>query len=106
MGRISLALGLAVLAGCGEGTNTGTYWTGKLTVSNQGTSTLYGVAEDWDGKQNHNFSLDPGISTSFKFDTPYRVKLHAWRASDDLLLIDDFWEAGDLMQGVKVTLNP
>jgi len=106
MGRIMLALGLAALAGCTDDGKGTLWWTGTLTVSNQGTSALNGVAEDWDGTQTHSFSLDPGTSSSFEFVTPYRVKLHAWKTSDGLLLIDDFWASGDLKDGVSVTLNP
>jgi hypothetical protein len=101
-----LTFGLAALAGCGDTGNQSLSWTGTLTVENQGSSALNGVAEDWDGAAKHSFSLNPGDSVSFEFDTPYRVKLHAWRTSDGLLLIDDFWEAGDLMDGVRVTLKP
>jgi hypothetical protein len=110
MGRIMLALGLAALAGCGGETAGSAYgsvlWTGTMTVSNQGTSALNGIAEDWNGPEAHFFSLNPGEVATLKFTNSNRVKLHAWRTSDGLLLIDDFWDIGELRDGVKVTLNP
>ena len=106
MGRIILVLGLATLAGCTDDGKETPWWTGTLTVSNRGTSALNGVAEDWNGLDKHSFSLNPGDATSIEFSDIYRVKLHAWRTSDGLLLIDDFWEGGDIKHGVNVTLNP
>ncbi len=106
MGRITLALGFAVLAGCGgEGVETPSS-RGSLTVSNQGTSALNGIAEDWYGPEAHLFSLDPGEEVRIEFSNASRVKLHAWRSSDGLLLIDDFWDSGELIEGVRVTLYP
>jgi hypothetical protein len=105
MGRIMLALGLAAFAGCGGESGRTSFW-GSMTVSNQGSSALHGIAETWDTKQSRMFSLDPGASTRVEFYTDDRVKLHAWRTSDGLLLIDDFWELGDFVHGIQVTLNP
>jgi hypothetical protein len=116
-----VVLGLAILAGCGEGEGmligsalgSGSSESSdkdSLTVTNQGTVPVYGVAEDWYGSQKHDFTLDPGDTATFEFTgIVYRMKLHIWRSTDSLLLIDDFWETAALAQPrthVTVTVNP
>jgi hypothetical protein len=97
MGRLSAALTLAMLAGCGgEGNGGLLFRTVTVTVVNQGAEDAYGRAEGWEGEDRHDFSLSPGASTSFKVDVSYRLKVHVWRSSDSLVLFDDFWEMDDL----------
>jgi len=99
---------LAALAGCGPGPvgYEPPPETSALIVRNQGTSALNGIAEDWDGPEAHLFSLDPGDAYTVTFTHSWRFKLHAWRSSDGLLLIDDFWDVVDHKDGVEVTLYP
>jgi len=75
-------------------------------VRNQGSSVLKGIAEDRDGPEAHLLSLDPGDEYAVTFTNSRRFKLHAWRSSDGLLLIDDFWGVVDRKDGVEVTLYP
>ena len=116
MGRFAMALGLAFLAACGEGeammmgSGVGPGTSSKklhLTLTNAGTEVAHGDASDWYESIKYSFTLNPGASVTFDFpNATYRVRAHVWRSSDSLLILDDWWEGGDLEPGLTVTLSP
>ena len=97
MARIWAFLGLALLTGCDDRRGNSTFATrATVDVINSGTATAYGRAENWNGGDEETFSLLPGQTTTFKLNIDYRLKVHIWRLSDNLVLIDDWWDLDDL----------
>ena len=97
MGKIGAILGIVLLAGCDGNPGTGAL-SRQVTVDviNNWTGSAYGKAEDWNGGDEEKFSLGPGQTTTFKIHTNYRLKIHIWRTSDNLVLVDDFFDLSDL----------
>jgi hypothetical protein len=98
MGKFGAVLGLALLAGCGNSGNNAFARRVTVDVINNGTDVAYGRAENWNGGDGHDFYLAPGGTTTFHLYVAYRLKVHIARGSDDLVLVDDFFDWGDLSE--------
>jgi hypothetical protein len=99
MARTWTILGLTLLVACDGNPGTGTVTSRRVTVDviNNGTDSAYGKAEDWNGTDaDQKFSLAPAETTTFKINTNYRLKIHIWRTSDNLVLVDEFFDLSDL----------
>jgi hypothetical protein len=99
MARTWPILGFLLLATCDDNRHhTWSSFSRRVTVDvvNNGTATAYGRAENWNGGDEETFSLAPGQTTTFKLYIDYRLKVHIWRLSDNLVLVDDFWDLDDL----------
>jgi predicted small lipoprotein YifL len=100
MGKIWATLGLmGLLAGCGGGVGPAyTPPTKKVTVqvTNTGTESASGEAKDWDGHASQTFTVAPGDTMTCQIEVSYRLKVHIVRPSDNLVLLDDFWDEVDI----------
>jgi len=100
-------MGLIILAGCRDSESLPIAMPVEIKVTNQGSSSVHGRAEDWDETDPLDFTLQPGESRKFVVASEYRVKLHVWRDSDETLLFDDFWDVSAILDsGVNVTVYP
>lgn len=96
MKGIWIALGLTLISGCRDSETQLVVLPGTVEVDNQGAEAVNGRAEDWDGTNVQEFTVQPGKSFTAVVFTDYRVKLHVWRSSDGALLYDDFWNVAEL----------
>ena len=109
MGKIGEILGLVLLAGCG-GETTGqimaTYV--HVRIVNNGTEGASGEAGTWKSQDDVKFNVGAGETKEFLVAVNYRLKMRIWRTSDNLVLVDDFWEDGDLarMDELLITVSP
>jgi hypothetical protein len=110
MGKTAVILGLLVLAGCGGYSGPGSEPpTNKVTVqvSNTGTESASGEAKDWDGHASQTFTVAPGQTTTCQLEVSYRLKVHIVRSSDNMILLDDFWDEVDLPHDqLTLTVSP
>ena len=96
MRNLWIAIGLSLVGGCQDSKHQFVTLPATLEVDNQGSGSVHGRAEDWDGNVVQDFSVQPGASATVTVFSVYRVKLHVWRDSDNALLFDDFWDVGEL----------
>ncbi len=108
MRGIWIAAGLTLISGCRQDESQLIAVPGTVKVENQGSEAVHGRAEDWDGVNVDEFTVQPGKSYTAVVITDYRVKLHVWRDSDGALLFDDLWNVGELdtVETKVVTVYP
>ena len=109
MGKLWTVLGLATLAGCGGETSgqiMATYV--HVRIVNNGTEGASGEAGTWKNQDDVKFNVGAGESKKFVVAVNYRLKMRIWRTSDNVVLLDDFWDVGDLagMDELLITVSP
>jgi hypothetical protein len=109
MGKKWTVLGLAMLAGCGgEMTRQIVPTYVHVRIVNNGTEGASGEAGPWENQDDVKFDLGPGESKKFVVAVDYRLKVRIWRTSDNLVLVDDFWDYADLVgkDELLITVSP